>query len=84
MSLFNQLKRLYRRDKFQMEDFHTEIVAQVLRNSNDLTLQWLRSLGATKLEMPVGIAITTQEKFDKLEEDYGLEGLPDEDVLCEK
>ena len=22
--------------------------------------------------------------FDKLEEDYGLEGLPDEDVICEK
>ena len=52
-----------------MEDFHTEIVAQVLRNSNELTLQWLRSLGATKIEMPVGITITTQEKFDKLEED---------------
>jgi len=69
MSLFDELKRLFRRDKFQMEDFHTEIVAQVLRNSDELTLKWLRSISATTLEMPASITITTQKKFEKLEED---------------
>ena len=49
MSLFKQLERLYRPDRFQREDFHTEIVAQVLRNSDELTLAWLRSLDVTKL-----------------------------------
>jgi len=69
MSLFDQLKRLYRRDKFQMEDFHTEIVAQVLRNSEALTLEWLRSLNATRLEVPLKLTITPQEKFAALEQD---------------
>ena len=33
MSLFDQLRRLCRKDKFRLEDFHTEIVAQVLTNA---------------------------------------------------
>ena len=68
MSLFDELKRLFRRDKFHMEDFHTEIVAQVLRNSKALTMEWLCSLRATTLEMPDSIKIRTQEKFDTLEQ----------------
>ena len=32
MSLFSQLRQLYRPDRFQLEDFHTEIVAQVLQD----------------------------------------------------
>jgi hypothetical protein len=47
MSLFRQLQRLYRPDRFQLEDFHTEIVAQVLRNSPALTLAWLRGIEVT-------------------------------------
>ena len=43
-------------------------------------------------KIPVKALIDTTSKsntiskslFDKLEEDYGLEGLPDEDVICEK
>jgi hypothetical protein len=69
MSLFDELKRLFRRDKFQMEDFHTEIVAQVLRNSEPLTMEWLCSLRATTLEMPNSIKIRTQETFAALEQD---------------
>jgi hypothetical protein len=52
-----------------MEDFHTEIVAQVLRNSEALTMRWLCSLRATTLEMPNSIKIRTQEKFAALEQD---------------
>lgn len=66
MSLFTQLRRLYRPDKFMLEDFHTEIVAQVLRNSPALTLAWLRGIGVTALENADCIRISTQEVFAKL------------------
>jgi hypothetical protein len=68
MSLFKELKNLYRSDRFQHEDFHTEIVAQVLRNSPELTLGWLRSLTITDLTKADHITITTQHKFEKLPE----------------
>ena len=66
MSLFSQLQRLYREDRFLLEDFHTEIVAQVLRNSSALTLKWLRDVGATVLETADSIEIRTQEEFSAL------------------
>ena len=66
MSLFNQLRRLYRPDRFQLEDFHTEIVAQVLRNSEALTMAWLGGIGITTLKNPDAIQIATQEEFAKL------------------
>jgi hypothetical protein len=66
MSLFRQLQRLYRPDRFQLEDFHTEIVAQVLRNSPALTLAWLRGIGVTSLEKADHIHVATQEEFEKL------------------
>jgi hypothetical protein len=66
MSLFKQLEMLYRPDRFQREDFHTEIVAQVLRNSDDLTFAWLRSLHVTRFKEADNIRITTQETFGKL------------------
>jgi hypothetical protein len=69
MSLFDELRRLYRKDKFEMEDFHTEIVAQVLRNSPEFTIKWLRGIGAVDLQMPTVISIKTQERFAALEED---------------
>ncbi len=67
MSLFLQLQRLYRSDRFLIEDFHTEIVAQVLRNLPELTLEWLRYLGVTALAKPDYIRIATQETYTKLE-----------------
>jgi hypothetical protein len=68
MSLFDQLRRLYRKDKFEMEDFHTEIVAQVLRNSPELTINWLRDIGAVDPRMATVISVTTQERFAALEQ----------------
>ena len=67
MSLFDQLRRLYRKDKFPLEDFHTEIVAQVLRDSPRLTLSWLRALGVTQLSDTDDITVATQEDFEALE-----------------
>jgi hypothetical protein len=66
MSLFSQLRHLYRPDRFQLEDFHTEIVAQVLRNSQALTMAWLSGIGITTLKNPDAIQIATQEEFAKL------------------
>lgn len=65
MSLFRQLEKLYRPDRFQREDFLTEIVVQVLRNSKELTLEWLRSLGVTDLKN-ADIKIDSQTNFKKL------------------
>jgi hypothetical protein len=66
MSLFQQLRRLYRPEKFQFEDFHTEIVAQVLKNSEALTLAWLGSIRATRLDKADHIKVRTQETFPPL------------------
>ena len=66
MSLFTQLRGLYRREKFRLEDFHTEIVAQVLRNNRQLTIDWLRGINITDLKAPDSIEIATQEEFAKL------------------
>lgn len=66
MSLFAQLRRLYRSEHYRVEDIHTEIVAQVLRNSEKLTLEWLRGIGVTDLEKPDHVEIATQEQFEKL------------------
>lgn len=62
MSLFRKLQRLYRPEKFQFEDFHTEIVAQVLKNSPALTLAWLRSIKATSLGEADHIKVSTQQE----------------------
>lgn len=66
MSLFQQLSHLSSSERFQIEDFHTEIVAQVLRNSPTLTLAWLQDIGATTLISADYIGIDTQERFAKL------------------
>ena len=66
MGLFRQLRRLYRPEKFQFEDFHTEIVAQVLKNSPALTLEWLRSIKATTSFKADHIKVRTQETFPPL------------------
>jgi PD-(D/E)XK nuclease superfamily len=51
-----------------MEDFHTEIVAQVLRNSDPFTIAWLRGIEAANPQMSEVISIRTQERFAALEE----------------
>lgn len=66
MSLFRKLQRLYRPEKFQFEDFHTEIVAQVLKNSPALTLAWLKSIKVTSLDEADHIKVSTQETFQPL------------------
>lgn len=66
MGLFTQLQHLYRKEKFQLEDFHTEIVAQVLRNNPKLAIAWLNGIGATMMRDPVAIYISTQEEFARL------------------
>lgn len=66
MSLFKQLEKLYPTDRFPRENFHTKIVAQVLRDSHELTLAWLRSLNVTELMKADNIRIITQETFGKL------------------
>ena len=68
MSLFGELRQLLRKDKFELEDFHTEIVAQVLRNSPELTMEWLRSIGAANRHMTKVISVETQARFAALEE----------------
>src|ERR1700722_9254319 len=48
------------------EDFLTEIVAQVLRDSQGLTLDWLTALKATDLKK-AKVIVNTQVRFDKLD-----------------
>jgi hypothetical protein len=79
MSLFKQLEKLYRPDRFQREDFHTEIVAQVLRNSQTLTLAWLRGIGVTHLGSVDDVKIDTQVKFEKLAE-HPTDSRPDIEI----
>src|SRR5205814_5015471 len=76
MSLFDNLRRRYRKEKFQLEDFHTEIVAQVLHNSRPLTLAWLRGIKATALRNPDKVKIVTQENFAALA-DHATDSRPD-------
>lgn len=66
MGLFRQLQRLYRPEKFQFEDFHTEIVAQVLQNSPALTLAWLKAIAATGLSKVDYIDVRTQTTLEPL------------------
>ena len=82
MSLFTQLRQLYARDKFRLEDFHTEIVAQVLRNSPQLVVVWLSGfdwkgrLDLTPMREPDSIQVATQEEFAALE-DHETDSRPD-------
>lgn len=76
MGLFTELQRLRRKNRFQQEDFHTEIVAQVLRNSWSLTVEWLRAIGATTMHQPSFVDIATQEEFVRLT-DHPTDSRPD-------
>ncbi len=76
MSLFSALEKLHRQDRFQQEDFHTEIVAQVLRNCPTLTIEWLKAIGATTMPNPRVVGISTQEEFARLA-DHATDSKPD-------
>lgn len=82
MSLFTQLRRLYAKGKFRLEDFHTEIVAQVLRNSRQLVSEWLCAfdwqgrLDLALMHEPDSITVATQEQFAALD-DHATDSRPD-------
>jgi hypothetical protein len=57
VSLFTKLRRL---GSDQLEDFFTEIVAEVFRRHPDVLLSWLRSLNATEAQHPEEVSVETQ------------------------
>ena len=65
-SLFTKLRKLHAGAKFRLEDYHTEIVAQVLRNRHDIMLAWLRELGVGRIRDPDEINVATQENLGAL------------------
>src|SRR5947208_2731301 len=77
MSLFSKLLRLSSGGTMRLEDFHTEIVAYVLRSFSELTIQWLSDLGLTDAAKPDKVAVETQEQIDALESHDGLGSRPD-------
>lgn len=66
MGLFGQVVALAQKERFPLEDIHTEIVAQVLRDSPTLTLAWLRAIGATMLGSAKLASVTPQKTFPAL------------------
>lgn len=60
MNVFTSLRRLFPSLNFPEEDFLTEIVAAVLAEHPELTLQWLRDLGVTALRAPCRVEVETQ------------------------
>lgn len=66
MSLFEKLRHFCHTGADRLEDLHTEIVAEVLRNSQELLLHWLQHTGATSLGNPDSIEIKTQQEFPAL------------------
>src|SRR5882724_9806069 len=81
MALFSKLRRLTYEE---LEDFHTEIVAQVLRSRPDLLVKWLAELRATGLSDQEEIFVTTQEDFDPLESHNGLGSRPDITITLQR
>jgi len=67
MGLFRNLRSLFSANRFPVEDFHTEVVAQVLENCPKLTEAWLLSLGAILPDELESIQILTQVELPRLE-----------------
>lgn len=67
MSLFSNLGALFRIDRFPLEDFHTEIVAQVLKDYPKLTKAWMLSLNAILPDDFESIRIQTQVELPQLD-----------------
>lgn len=68
MDLFSRLRSLCAQERFNLEDIHSEIVAQVLRDSIELTLAWLKDIGATNLrtDQVYSCKVTTQAHYPAL------------------
>src|SRR5258708_36579414 len=77
MSLFSKLLQLSGDSKSSLEDFHTEIVAQVLQDTPELTVRWLADLGLTAREPPDTLTVGTQQELDALDAHEGLGSRPD-------
>src|SRR6266567_4606167 len=79
MSLFYKLLRLTCGGKTQEENFHTELVAQVLRDSPQLTLRWLARFGLPGCANGnnAKVLVNTQENFHALMAHNGLDSRPD-------
>lgn len=67
MPLLRSLLRLFPAGAVPLEDFHTEVVAHVMRSLPDQTLSWLRDIGATTMTRGDEFIITTQEELSALE-----------------
>jgi len=74
MSLFSKLLRLRSTEK---EEFHTEIVAQVLRQSTSLTFRWLKTIHATSFAHFEELRVSSQEELDPLSSHEGIGSRPD-------
>lgn len=77
MSLFGKLLRLQSDERCRLEDFHTEIVANVLANDPQLTLNWLGFLGVVKDKEAGKVTITTQVNLAAIEGQHDAGSRPD-------
>jgi len=77
MSLFTKLIQLHSEEHRRLEDFHTEIVAYVLRSHSELALRWLQKLDLTELRTADEIDVGTQQRFDPIEGLHSFGSKPD-------
>lgn len=71
MSLFREIRRLCLKEREQIEDILTEIVAEVLRNDRELTRTWLVSFG---------IEGGSDAQIHSVETQYRVPALPDHET----
>lgn len=65
MSLFQSLFRVFPAGSGSLEDFHTEIVGQILRSLPAEAAGWLHEIGATD-RADFALSVTTQEDLEAL------------------
>ncbi len=80
MSLFGKLIRLRSDERCPLEDFLTEIVANVLANDLTLTLAWLRALGITNICKADKITVTTQVNLSAIAGKHDVGSRPDIEI----
>jgi hypothetical protein len=66
MGLFQSLFRLFPSGSAALEDFHSEITAHVVQSAPELTLDWLKEVGATTF-VSADVLVQTQEELIALE-----------------
>ena len=83
MSLFSNLRSLFSARDFPLEDFHTEVVAQVLKEFPEFTKAWLLSLDAIQQDEFDSIGIQTQVELPRLDEhEHFTKSRPDIIIRC--